>query len=50
MNELAILERLAWYQIGVGNLIATLSMGGTLLRSHPEIAEEIDIALSGRPL
>ncbi len=50
LHEIALLRELTWYLIGAGNLIATVLMGGMLLRRHPIIARNIDVALSGKPI
>lgn len=50
LDQLAILETLAWYQIGAGNLVATLVMGGTVLYRHPKLTAELQDALESRPV
>jgi len=40
------LRGMAWWQIAGGNLVATALMGGYLLRRHPALAHELDLALS----
>lgn len=42
-----VLGVLAWYQIGAANLLASLLMGGFLLRKHPEFAGNLRHALDG---
>ena len=39
---------LSWIQVSVGNLVAALVMGTYLWRTHPELKDELDFALSGR--
>jgi hypothetical protein len=40
------LGTMAWYQIAVGNLLATGVMGGFLWQTHPVIRTNLDTALS----
>ena len=42
-----VLGVLAWYQIGAANLLASLLMGGFLLRKHPEFVGNLRHALDG---
>jgi hypothetical protein len=42
------LAQLAWYQIGIANLIASALMGWYLWRAHPELADRVEGALSAR--
>lgn len=39
--------QLAWYQVGVANLIAAALMGVYLWRAHPAIGRRMDFALGG---
>jgi hypothetical protein len=41
------LRSLAWYQVAAGNLIAALSMGTYLWRTHPALATDLDQTLRG---
>lgn len=41
------LGNLAWYQVLAGNLIAALSMGTYIWRTHPELRRELQHALVG---
>jgi hypothetical protein len=41
-----LLGSMAWYQIAVGNLLATAVMGGFLWKTHPVIRTNLDVALS----
>jgi hypothetical protein len=41
------LGTMAWYQIAIGNILATAVMGGFLWRTHPAIRTNLDLALSG---
>lgn len=50
LNETRLLEDLAWYQIGLGNLFATGLMASYLWVRHPTIGPSIDRALSGREI
>lgn len=42
------LGRLAWYQIGAANLLASVTMGTYLWRKHPELKREFRMALDER--
>jgi hypothetical protein len=42
-----VLGGLAWYQIGLANLVASALTGGYLLRRHPEFAGNLRHALDG---
>ena len=50
LNQTGLLEALTWYQIGIGNLIATVAMAVYLWQKHPAIAGNLDRALSNREL
>jgi len=39
---------LAWYQVGVANLLAAVLMGRYLWREHPELAGRMEKVLAGR--
>jgi hypothetical protein len=41
-------RQLAWYNIGIANLLASVLMGRYLWRSHPELADRVEGALSAR--
>jgi hypothetical protein len=41
-----VLGSLTWYQIALGNLLATSVMGGYLWHAHPRIRENLVLALS----
>lgn len=47
MTETEALGSLAWYQVGLANLIAVALMGVYLWRMHPGIGERLDFALRG---
>lgn len=47
LSERDILGALAWYQIGAANLVASVLMGGYLLRLHPEFSGNLSHALDG---
>jgi len=40
------LGAMAWYQIAIGNLLATAVMGGFLWKTHPVLRTNLDLALS----
>ncbi len=46
MNEL--LGGMAWWSIGVANLLAAVAMGRYLYREHPELRHTMDMALNGQ--
>jgi hypothetical protein len=48
LQEAPFLGTLGWAQVGTGNLIAALVMGGYMWRAHPELKEEFSYALGGR--
>jgi hypothetical protein len=39
---------IAWYQIGIANLLAAVVMGRYLFRKHPDAIRQMDEALAGR--
>lgn len=41
------LGELAWYQIGLANLLAAIGMGTYLWRRHPALSSRLDFALGG---
>lgn len=41
------LQSLAWYQIAAGNLLAAVSMGAYMWRTHPALGREFAHALGG---
>ena len=45
LSDRSILGDLAWYQIGVANLLAAVLMGAYLWRHHPELRQEFAQAL-----
>ena len=45
MNEL--LGGMAWWSIGVANLLAAFGMGRYLYRAHPELRKSFEFAMSG---
>lgn len=47
IQQTTALGALAWYQIALGNLVAALSMGTYMWRTHPELREELRHALDG---
>ena len=48
LQEAPFLGALGWAQVGSGNLIAALVMGGYMWRTHPELKAELAYALGGR--
>lgn len=46
LDATGILAALTWFQIGIGNLLATVVMGGYLWRRHPTLGTRLDEALS----
>jgi hypothetical protein len=47
LAEALPLGALAWYQVAAGNLLAALSMGVYLWRTHPALRDEFERALGG---
>ena len=47
LAETDTLGTLAWYQIGLANLLAALAMGTYLWRTHPALGRNLDFALGG---
>jgi hypothetical protein len=47
LSQQELLGELAWYQIGIGNLLAAGAMGTYLWRRHPELRSEFAHALGG---
>ena len=47
LSETAQLGNLAWYQIGLANLLAALVMGVYLWRANPALGRTLDHALQG---
>ena len=47
LSETDALGNLAWYQIGLANLVAALVMGVYLWRSNPALGRTLDHALQG---
>src|SRR5688500_7242177 len=43
------LEGIAWYQVGAANLVAAALMGRYLWMKHPELTQQLNESLSGRP-
>ena len=48
LTQSELLGSLAWWQVGVANLIAAALMGAYMLKAHPELRGEFDYALSGK--
>jgi hypothetical protein len=49
LRESPFFGALGWAQVATGNLIAAIVMGTYMWRSHPELKEELQYALGGRP-
>jgi hypothetical protein len=47
LSSTDVLGALSWYQIGAANLVASILMGGYLLRRHPEFRSNLAHALDG---
>ena len=47
LAESPLLGALAWYQIGIANLIAAIAMGTYLWRRNPALGRRLDFALGG---
>ncbi len=48
LAQASALGTLAWYQVGVANLIAAVLMGVYLWRTHPGLKQEFRYALEGK--
>jgi hypothetical protein len=48
LQESPFLGTLGWAQVGTGNLVAAVVMGGYMWRRHPELKGEFSYALGGR--
>jgi hypothetical protein len=46
LSAIRLLDGLEWYQIAIGNLLASLVMGGYLWRAYPALADSVSDALS----
>lgn len=47
LSQAELLGNLAWYQIAAGNLLASISMGVYMWRTHPSLGTEFAHALGG---
>ena len=47
LRESPFLGALGWAQVGTGNLVAALVMGGYMWSTHPELKVELNVALGG---
>ena len=47
ISQSDFIGRLAWYQIGAANLLASALMGGYIWRKHPELGPTLEHALDG---
>ena len=48
LSQWDLLGRLAWYQVGAANVLASALMGGYLWKVHPALGREIRFTLDGR--
>lgn len=48
LTQSELMGTLAWWQVGVANLIAAAMMGAYMLKVHPELRREMNYALQGR--
>lgn len=48
LSQTDALGTLAWYQIGLANLLAAAAMGVYLWRAHPALGRDLNYALQGR--
>jgi hypothetical protein len=49
LSESPLFGALGWAQVATGNLIAAIVMGTYMWRTHPELRQELNHALSGGP-
>ncbi len=47
-SDVAIFGAIAWYNVAVGNLIASITMGAYMWRTHPKLKAELIYALEGK--
>ncbi len=47
-SNIPVFGVLAWYDVAVGNLIAALTMGAYMWRTHPRLGENLVYALEGK--
>jgi hypothetical protein len=47
ISQSELIGRLAWYQVGAANLLASALMGGYMWRKHPELGSTLGSALDG---
>ena len=50
LSESPLFGTLGWAQVATGNLIAAIVMGTYMWRTHPELRQELNRALSGEPV
>jgi len=48
LSQWDLLGRLAWYQIGAANVLASVLMGWYLWKVHPALGRELQFTLDGR--
>ena len=48
LSQWDLLGRLAWYQIGAANVLASVLMGWYLWKVHPSLVRELQFTLDGR--
>lgn len=47
-SDVPVFGALAWYNVAVGNLIASITMGAYMWRHHPKLAMNLVYALEGK--
>ncbi|HVZ77608.1 MAG TPA: hypothetical protein VG818_06480 [Gemmatimonadaceae bacterium] len=47
-RSIPVLGTLAWYNVAMGNLVASITMGWYMWRAHPRLGAELRYALEGR--
>jgi hypothetical protein len=48
LNQREALASIAWYHVGIANLLAAAVMGAYFVRGHPEIAHRLNTVIGGR--
>ncbi|MCC6927822.1 MAG: hypothetical protein IT359_02415 [Gemmatimonadaceae bacterium] len=47
VEESSALRQIAWYQIGAANLVASVAMGGYLIRRHRHVMRRVGMSIGG---
>lgn len=47
-GSIPVLGAIAWYNVAIGNLVAAVTMGTYIWRTHPELRSELNQALGGQ--